>query len=406
MARYVLKFGGSSVADIDCLRRVASIIQTLYADNHELVVVVSAMGGETDRLVNLIQHITPHPSDREYAACVSSGEQVSSSLLAMMLQSYGVKAQSVFGWQMQLKTDDMHRKSHIQSVDTDYFDQLLADGIMPIVTGFQGVNQHSDVTTLGRGGSDTTAVALAAFLNAAECIIYTDVQGVFSADPRIVPMAQCLPKVSYAEMLTYADLGAKVLQTRSVELARKFKVPVRVKSTFEPSEVGTLLVPGDHDHSEPIVSGIACVKNQVKVTLAQLDHLLLDQLESHIQTHDIEIDMHTQDLQGDSTDVSFTMHEDELPRLCQLTEDLHVQSHLAKISLVGQHMQSHAGFAADIIKSVSEAGVTIHSVVSSATKVSILVGADDALMIVQLLHRLFIENRMTNSTSLGNIPSN
>lgn len=399
MARYVLKFGGSSMADVDCMRRAASIIQQTLAedDQHQCVVVVSAMAGETDRLVQLMQSITPHPSNREYAACVSSGEQASSALLAMMLQSYGLSAQSVSGWQMALETDGVHHKSHIKSVNKTYFEGLLSRGIVPVVTGFQGVNSDRDITTLGRGGSDTTAVALTAFLNADECIIYTDVQGVFSADPRIVPQARCLDTVSYDEMLTYATLGAKVLQTRSVELARKFMVPVRVKSTFDLEAAGTLLVSADHAHHAPLVSGVASVVNQIKVMLTGLDFTYLSALRQYIKEHSIDVDMLTEDPHDQLLDVSFVLHADELPVLCQFSEDFHVQAHLAKVSLVGQHMQSHAGFAAEIIQQVTQAGVVIHSIASSATKVSILIELGCLKSVVSLLHAAFIEKQVTAS---------
>ena len=266
MARYIQKFGGTSVGSLERIQHVARLIEHTYRAGHELVVVLSAMSGETDRLMKLAKTLSVDPDDRELDVLLSSGERVTIALMAMTLKSLGVKAQSFTGRQVGIITDSMHTKARVSRVDTDRVLGALRDGIVPIVAGFQGINAASDVTTLGRGGSDLTAVVLAAALKADTCFIYTDVDGVYTADPNIVPGARRLDKISYEEMLELASLGAKVLQSRSVELAAKYQVPVEVRSSFQDGP-GTRVVKEDVDMEQVLVSGVTGDRNQAKVTV-------------------------------------------------------------------------------------------------------------------------------------------
>jgi aspartate kinase len=389
MAFYIQKFGGTSVADITCLQRVANIVKATVEAGHRTVVVVSAMAGETDRLTSLIHQAAPNLVPRESAACLAAGEQVSSALLAMILCQAGVKAQSVNAFQMQLITSGGYCHAHTEGVSQDYFNALYQQGTVPVIAGFQGL-ENNNFTTLGRGGSDTSAVALAAFLQADECHIYTDVKGVYSADPRIVHDAYLLKTISYDEMLTLAELGAKVLQKRSVEMARKYNVPVRVLSSFEKDGVGTLVKQASVCKEGFCVSGVACVEQQVKVTM---QNILAQQLKSVLdllKKKKIDVDLYLEEvIDGAFVTASFLMHEAGLPQLCQFTRDIHVESGLAKVSLVGREMSSHAEFSMQSMHALLEKDIVIHNIVSSPTKVSISVNADQLISTANELHALF-----------------
>lgn len=381
----IQKFGGSSVATPDHIKHIATIVQHTYRQGHRVIVVVSAMGDETDRLIQLMQQVTDEPQDREYAALLASGEQVSSALVAMALARLGIKSRSYCGFQIELLTQTQYRKARVSSVNSRKLLDLLDQDIVPVIAGFQGINEFCDITTLGRGGSDITAVALAAFLHADECQIFTDVDGVYSADPRVVSQAQLIADMSYDEMLAFAQLGAKVLQTNSVEMARKYNVPVRVLSSMAPSR-GTLIT---NKKTDVLVSGIACVDNQVKVTVCGLTSEAIASVLQHMQDELIEYDMHSQHSTDSGHDMSFTMSETELPRLCQLSHDFHIQSGMAKISLVGQGMQGHAGFAATILQLLAKEAIHIHSIISTEIKVSILISSSRLVDAVKLLHHQF-----------------
>lgn len=386
MSLLIQKFGGSSLATVAHIQNVAKIIKASCDAGHRVVAVVSAMGDETDHLLTLMHQLTDTPHDREYAALLTSGEQVSSALLSMALSALGVMSQSYQAFQIQLRTQDQYRKSRVASVDARMLLAAVDNGSVPVIAGFQGINEQSEITTLGRGGSDITAVALAAFLQADECQIFTDVDGVYSADPRTVTEAELINEMHYDEMLAFAQLGAKVLQTNSVEMARKYNVPVRVLSSVNPSR-GTLI---HNVHHERAVSGIACVAEQVKVTVRDLTHADSIQVLQHMRNELIEHDMLSQNHKSeDQHDMSFAMSENELRQLCQLTHDFHIQTGMAKISLVGQGMQMHAGVAASMMQLLSEHDISIHSISSTTVQVSILIDADVLVHCMQLLHGAF-----------------
>lgn len=383
----IQKFGGTSVATIDCMMRVARIIKDSLEQGHQVIAVVSAMSNETDRLIQLMQQITEVPEDREYAALLASGEQVSTALLALALQKLGVPALSYNAYQIDLKTQQQHRKSHVRSVNARKLLNDVEQGVVPVVAGFQGVNDQLEVTTLGRGGSDITAVALAAFLDADECQIYTDVDGVYSADPRVVSTADLINVLNFDEMLAFADLGAKVLQKNSVEMARKYNVPLRVLSSFNKT-AGTLITQSSDDSA--VVSGIASVDDQVKVTVRDVGVRALTEILQHMQDELIDYDMLAQNQNNiDAQDMSFAISESELPHLCKLTHDFHIQTGMAKISLVGQGMQMHAGFASAILQLMAQKDIPVHSIFSTEIKVSILIDAERLAQTVQILHTQF-----------------
>lgn len=388
MSLLIQKFGGSSVATVGHIKRVAEIIKQAIDQGHRVVAVVSAMGDETDRLLSLMNELTLTPPDREYSALLSSGEQVSSALLSMALQQLGVPSQSFNAFQMELLTQQQYRKAHVLSVNTRKLLDEVEQGVVPVITGFQGINQQHEITTLGRGGSDITAVALAAFLDADECQIFTDVDGVFDADPRLLSEARLIPALSYDEMLTFAELGAKVLQTNSVEMARKFHVPLRVLSSLKQSS-GTLITE-QVDVADTLVSGLACVDHQVKVTLCDLPAQEVSAVLTHMKQELIDYDMLSENHKAlHQQDMSFVISESELPLLCQLNDDFHIQTGMAKVSLVGRGMQTHAGFAAKIMQLLSSEGIHIHSIGSTALKVSILVNSSQMKFAIKLLHNEF-----------------
>jgi aspartate kinase len=345
MALLVQKYGGTSVGTIEKIQHVASQIEKAHRDGHQLVVVLSAMSGETDRLWKLAHEIAEHPDDRELDVLLSSGERVTIALMSMELRARGVQARSFTGRQVGIMTDSSHTRARIAKVMTDRVEESLQKGAIPIVAGFQGVNEHADVTTLGRGGSDLTAVALAAALKADRCVIFTDVDGVYTADPNIVPDAKRLAKLSYEEMLELASLGAKVLQARSVEFAAKYGVPVEVKSSFQEGE-GTLVTQEDADMERAVVSGVTGDRNQAKVTVVGLPDRpgIAAYLFGKVAGASILVDMIIQNVshQDALTDISFTVPKSDLGRARKLVEKIveeigaksvEVTENIVKISL-------------------------------------------------------------------------
>lgn len=400
MARYIQKFGGTSVGSLERIQNVARLIAHTYRAGHQLVVVLSAMSGETDRLMNMAKTLSVDPDDRELDVLLSSGERVTIALMAMTLKSLGVKAQSFTGRQVGIVTDSAHTKARVSRVDTDRVLGALRDGIVPIVAGFQGINAASDVTTLGRGGSDLTAVVLAAALKADTCFIYTDVDGVYTADPNIVPGARRLDKISYEEMLELASLGAKVLQTRSVELAAKYHVPVEVRSSFQDGP-GTRVVKEDSDMEQVLVSGVTGDRNQAKVTVVGVPDQpgIAASLFCSIADASINVDMIIQNVSQESlTDISFTVPRADLTRGMSLVSDIaksvgarsvEVNEAIAKVSLVGVGMRSHSGVAARMFQTLSREGINIMMISTSEIKISCVVEEKYMELAVRALHQEF-----------------
>lgn len=410
MARLVMKFGGTSVGDLDRIRNVAAHVKREVTAGHQVAVVVSAMAGETNRLVELARGIAPIHDAREYDVIVAAGEQVSVGLLAMALQEIDVPARSWLGWQLPVKTNTVHGSARIEDVDTEALAELLNDGRVAVVAGFQGVSEAGRITTLGRGGSDTSAVALAAALKADRCDIYTDVDGVYTTDPRIVENARRLDRVSYEEMLEMASLGAKVLQTRSAELAMVHNVNLQVRSSFDPPDadfpadglVGTLICSEEEIMEQEVVSGVAYARNEAKVTLRDVPDrpgvaaLIFGQLAEAA----INVDMIVQNVSSDGqhTDVTFTVASDDLLRTTQVIEKAQKdvgfatteqKSGMAKISIVGIGMRSHAGVAQRMFQVLADKGINIDVISTSEIKISVLINADYTELAVRALHDAF-----------------
>ena len=400
MARYVQKFGGTSVGNLDRIQHVARLVEATYKAGHQLVVVLSAMSGETDRLLKLAKELSADPDDREMDVLLSSGERVTIALMAITLKKMGIKARSFTGRQVGIVTDSAHTKARVARVDTERVLAALNEGVVPIVAGFQGINEASDVTTLGRGGSDLTAVVLAAALKADMCVIYTDVDGVYTADPNIVPAARRLEKVSYEEMLELASLGAKVLQTRSVELAAKYQVPVVVKSTFQDGP-GTLVVKEDADMEQVLVSGVTGDRNQAKVTVVGVPDQpgIAGKIFGQIAESSINVDMIIQNVSQDSlTDISFTVPRADLTRSMSLVQDVakaiharsvEVNEAIAKVSMVGVGMRSHSGVAAKMFQALSREGINIMMISTSEIKISCVVEEKYMELAIRTLHHEF-----------------
>ncbi len=400
MSLYVQKFGGTSVGNLERIQHVAHLIERIYKGGHRLVVVLSAMSGETDRLLKMAKELSADPDDREMDVLLSSGERVTIALMAIMLKNLGIKARSFTGRQVGILTDSAHTKARVSRVDSQRVMAALKEGVVPIVAGFQGINEASDVTTLGRGGSDLTAVVLAAALKADTCFIYTDVDGVYTADPNIVPSARRLEKISYEEMLELASLGAKVLQTRSVELAAKYQVPVVVKSTFQEGP-GTLVVKEDADMEQVLVSGVTGDRNQAKVTVVGVPDQpgIAASLFGQIAESSINVDMIIQNVSQDSlTDISFTVPRADLTRALSLVQDVakaiharsvEVNEAIAKVSLVGVGMRSHSGVAAKMFAVLSKEGINIMMISTSEIKISCVVEEKYMELAVRALHEEF-----------------
>jgi len=413
VARIVMKFGGTSMAGTERIRRVAGIVRRQQEAGHEVAVVVSAMSGETDRLVNFCREANALYDPAEYDVVVASGEQVTSGLLALTLQSIGAKARSWLGWQLPIRTDDAHAKARIESIDTDEILASMARGEIAVIPGFQGLTADNRITTLGRGGSDTSAVAVAAALKADRCDIYTDVDGVYTTDPRIVAKARKLKNVTYEEMLELASVGSKVLQTRSVSLAMKEKVRVQVLSSFIDENApaadtlpGTMIVSDEEleglDMERQLITGIAADKNDAKVILTAVPDRpgAVSSIFGPLAEANINVDMIIQNVgRADTdTDVTFTVPAADLDRTVAVLEEnretiryekLSTDPKVAKISVVGVGMRSHAGVAAMMFKALADRGINIQAISTSEIKVSVLIDSDETELAVRLLHTAY-----------------
>ena len=395
----VQKFGGTSVGSVERIDAVAEIIKEA-SKSKKIIVVVSAMGGETNRLVKLAKHFDKDPDKREFDALVSTGETVSSALLAMALQSKGIKARSYSASQISMRTTDSYSKAKILDVDADKILSTIKDNTIPIITGFQGVTAGGDVTTLGRGGSDTTAVAIAAQVGAERCDIYTDVDGIFTTDPKVVPNAKKLDSITMEEMLELASQGAKVMQTRAVEFANKYNVPVRVLSSFNDGS-GTLISQKDESMENSVVSGIAFQKDQVKFTLHGVGDTpgTAFKILGPISDAEVEVDVIVQNVSVDGkTDFTFTVASEDQDSVNKVIEtikndvqykDLIVNSDIAKVSLVGAGMRSQTGVASRAFKALSENDVNIQIICTSEIKITMVIDESLVDKAVQVLHEEF-----------------
>ncbi len=406
MALIVQKYGGTSVGNVERIHRVAERVERARKEGHHVVVVLSAMSGETDRLLKLAHEMTSAPDERELDMLLSTGERVTIALLAMELRGRGVQAQSFTGRQVGIHTDSAHTKARISRVSADRIKAALSQGIVPVVAGFQGINASSDVTTLGRGGSDLTAVALAAALKADRCIIYTDVDGVYTADPNIVPAARRLDKISYEEMLEMASLGAKVLQSRSVEFAAKYSVPVEVNSSFKEGK-GTLVTREDADMEGVMVSGVTGDRNQAKITIVGVPDRpgIAARVFGAVANANIVVDMIIQNVsQASMTDISFTVPKPDLRKAVDLVQLLSqeigarsvaVTESIAKVSLIGVGMRSHSGVAAKMFEVLSREGVNIMMISTSEIKISCVIEEKYLELAMRTLHTAFGLDRVS-----------
>ncbi len=403
MALIVQKYGGTSVANADRIRNVARRVARYQALGHQVVVVVSAMSGETNRLLALAQEIMPEPDPRELDQMISTGEQVTIALTAMALMDLGLKAKSYTGAQVSITTDDAYTKARIMNIDEARIRADLDAGYVVVVAGFQGVDPDGNITTLGRGGSDTTGVALAAALKADECQIYTDVDGVYTTDPRIVPEARRLKSITFEEMLEMASQGSKVLQIRSVEFAGKYKVKLRVLSSFEEEGDGTLITFEEEDNMEqPIISGIAFNRDEAKITVLGVPDRpgIAYQILGPVADANIDVDMIIQNVSADgSTDFTFTVNKTELSKTMAILKDK-VQKHIgareitgddkiAKVSVVGVGMRSHVGIASQMFRVLAEEGINIQMISTSEIKISVGIEEKYLELAVRVLHKAF-----------------
>lgn len=402
MALIVQKYGGTSMGSPERIKGVASRIAKFMAQGHQVVVVVSAMSGETNRLIALAKEIQPNPHPRELDVVISTGEQVTIGLLCMALHGAGLKAKSYTGGQVRILTDSSFNKARILSIDESNIRADLNAGNVVVVAGFQGVDEAGNITTLGRGGSDTTGVALAAALKADECQIYTDVDGVYTTDPRIVPEAKKLDSVTFEEMLEMASLGSKVLQIRSVEFAGKYKVKLRVLSSFQDEGEGTLItVEDDKSMEHPIISGIAFNRDEAKITVLGVpDHPgIAYQLLGPIADANIDVDMIIQNIGRDgSTDFSFTVNRSEFEKAKAVLEGVreHIgareilgDNKICKVSAVGVGMRSHPGVASQMFRALAEEGINIQMISTSEIKISVVLDEKYLELAVRTLHRSF-----------------
>ncbi|MFL2715347.1 MAG: aspartate kinase [Gammaproteobacteria bacterium] len=395
----IQKFGGTSVGSVERIDIVAEIIKNASKLN-KLIVVVSAMGGETNKLIELSKYFGENPDKREFDALVSTGETVSSALLSMALHSKGIKAKSYSAAQISMKTTDSYSKAKILDVNADKILEVVKDGIIPIITGFQGVTEGGDITTLGRGGSDTTAVAIAAQVGASRCDIYTDVDGIFTTDPKVVSNAKKLDSITMEEMLELAGQGAKVIQTRAVEFANKYNVPVRVLSSFNDGK-GTLISLEDESMENALVSGIAFQKDQVKFTLHGVGDIpgTAFKILGPISDAEIEVDVIVQNVSVDGkTDFTFTVSSEDQDAVKNVLEDIKnevnyreliVDSDIAKVSLVGVGMRSQAGVASKAFKALSENSVNIQIICTSEIKITMVIDEELIDKTVSILHKEF-----------------
>ena len=400
MALIVHKYGGTSVGSIERIQAVADRVIAARAEGHDLVVVVSAMSGETDRLIGLAKEVHERPSNRELDVLLSTGEQVTIALLSMALEAKGCRARSYTGFQVAVRTEAVHNKARITSIDTAPVREALSNGMVAVVAGFQGVDEQGNITTLGRGGTDTSAVAMAAALEADECHIYTDVDGVYTADPRIVADARRIERISYEEMLEMASLGSKVLQIRSVEFASKYNINLRVLSSFEDGP-GTLITTEDETMEQVLISGIAHNLDEAKLTIRGVPDKpgIASQILGPIADANIEVDMIIQNI-GDenSTSFTFTVHRNDYEKARQVLEATSAElgaagvdgdDNIAKISVVGVGMRSHAGIASKMFAALAEEGINIQMISTSEIKISVVVDDKYLELGVRALHSAF-----------------
>ena len=401
MALYVQKYGGTSVGSVERIEAVADKVKRFKEQGHDIVVVVSAMSGETNRLIGLAKEIQETPDPREYDVLVSTGEQVTISLLSMALKKRGLGARSFTGGQVRIHTDSAHTKARIQDIDTTVMRAELDAGNVVVVAGFQGMDDDGNITTLGRGGSDTTGVALAAALKADECQIYTDVDGVYTTDPRVVESARRLDKITFEEMLEMASLGSKVLQIRSVEFAGKYKVPLRVLSSFQDGG-GTLITTEDDNNVEnPIISGIAFNRDEAKLTVLGVPDLpgVASRILGPISDANIEVDMIVQNVAADqTTDFTFTVHRNDYDKALSILNTISTElkarevkgdNKIAKVSIVGVGMRSHAGVASKMFTTLAQENINIQMISTSEIKVSVVISEKYMELAVRALHSTF-----------------
>ena len=401
MARIVLKFGGTSVGDVDRIKAVAQRVKAEVDAGHEIAIAVSAMSGVTNLLVGYVNAVSPLYDVREYDVVVSSGEQVTSGLLALALQELGLKARSWQGWQIPIHTDDAHGKARIESINGEDVIESMKAGEIVVVPGFQGIGPDGRVSTLGRGGSDTSAVALAAALEADRCDIYTDVEGIYTADPRIVAKAHKLEKITYEEMLEMASVGAKVLQTRAVEMAMKHGVRMQVLSSFT-NKPGTLVVDEDEVVEQELVSGIAYSRDEAKITLVKVADKpgVAARIFGPLADASVNVDMIVQNMSDDgkATDLTFTVTRSDLDRAVEVLkqcrddlgyQDLSSDSDVVKVSVIGVGMRSHAGVAQRMFKSLADEGINIQVISTSEIKVSVLIAEKFTEKAVRALHTVY-----------------
>ncbi len=400
MALIVQKYGGTSVGDLDRIRNVAHRVSKTSREGNQVVVVVSAMAGETDRLIKLVNQASDNPELREYDSLLSTGEQVSAALLAITLQSMGVPAKSFLGPQVRIVTDSAFSTARIQKVEVSRLRKELKAGVIPVVTGFQGVDKKGDITTLGRGGSDTTGVALAAALKADVCEIYTDVEGVFTTDPNICPEARKLARISYDEMLELASLGAKVLQIRSVEFAKKFNVPIHVRSSFSDKN-GTWVVKEDEKMEKVLVSGVTLNKNEARITVVRVPDRpgIASKIFSPISDANIVVDMIIQNSSADgSTDLTFTVPKLDMKKALKLVkktaeeikaQEVLAEENIAKVSIVGAGMRSHSGVASKMFTALSRENINILMISTSEIKISCVIEGKYGELAARVLHEAF-----------------
>ena len=402
MALIVQKYGGTSVGSVERIKNVARRVARWRAKGHQVVVVVSAMAGETNRLLALAKDVQTTPDPRELDVMLSTGEQVTIALLSMALRELGLEARSYTGAQVKILTDSAHTKARILSIDEQKIRSVLERENVVVIAGFQGVDEEGNITTLGRGGSDTTGVALAAALNADECQIYTDVDGVYTADPRIVPEARRLKTITFEEMLELASLGSKILQIRSVEFAGKYRVRLRVLSSFEEEGEGTLITFEDDENMEhAIISGIASNRDEAKITILGVPDRpgIAYQILGPIGDANIDVDMIVQNVgHDDLTDFSFTVHRNDYQKALAVLQPVraHIKARdivsgdkIAKVSIVGVGMRSHAGIASTAFRALAEEGINIQMISTSEIKVSVVIDEKYTELAVRVLHKVF-----------------
>ncbi|MBO6758289.1 MAG: aspartate kinase [Roseibium sp.] len=412
MARLVLKFGGTSVADLDRIQNVARHVKREVEAGHEVAVVVSAMAGQTNKLVEFCRQASPLHDAREYDAVVASGEQVTSGLLSIVLQNMGVNARSWQGWQVPIKTDENHGAARINEIESGFLTERIGQGQVAVLAGFQGISPDNRISTLGRGGSDTSAVAIAAAIKADRCDIYTDVDGVYTTDPRIVPKARRLERVSFEEMLEMASLGAKVLQVRSVEMAMVHGVRTFVRSSFDDPEApqvdggglppGTLICDEEELVEQQVVTGIAFAKDEAQISIRNVADKpgVAQSVFGPLADSNINVDMIVQNISpdGQTTDITFTVPETDYDRAIKVLEEnrtaigfqnLEGATDVVKVSVIGIGMRSHAGIAAQCFRGLAEKGINIRAITTSEIKISVLIDSAYTELAVRSLHSLY-----------------